>query len=113
MRLSVNKDLVFNSTPSPHLRQNGRNCGFAVEMTRRGNRGKVLPPTFPPFPPRLEIPQKTRDSNISTATAAPGRLSTLKHQTRSNCGPVHFLVENLLYIAGESRIKARQLLCSS
>jgi hypothetical protein len=58
MRLSVNADLVINSTPPPPLRQNGHNCGFAVEMARRGNRGKVLTPTFPPFPPRLEIPQR-------------------------------------------------------
>src|ERR1017187_4163136 len=43
-------------------------------MTRGGNRGKVLPPTFPPFPPRLEIPQKTRASHIPTATTTAGLL---------------------------------------
>jgi hypothetical protein len=29
-----------------------------VGMTRGGNRGKVLPPTFPPFPPALGNPAK-------------------------------------------------------
>src|SRR5208283_5725940 len=98
MRLSVNKDLVFNSMPPPHLRQNGHNCGFAAEMTRRGNRGKVLPPTFPPFPPRLEIPQTTRDSHTSSATTAPGTLSTPKNQTRSNRGSVHYLAKNQFFL---------------
>src|ERR1700730_11829427 len=31
-------------------------------------------PTFPPFPPRLEIPQRTRDSHISPATTAAGTV---------------------------------------
>ena len=78
MRLSVKANLVFNSMPPPPLRQNGRNCGFAVEMTRRANRGKVLPPTFPLFPPRLEIPQKTRDYHIPAATTTPGSQSPQK-----------------------------------
>src|SRR5271169_1449113 len=94
MRVSENQDLVPDGTPPPHSRLNGHNSGFAVEMTRRGNRGKVLPRLFHRSPPRLGIPQTTRDSNISTATAAFGRLSTPKHQTRSNFGPAHFLVEN-------------------
>ena len=38
--------------------------GQAVEKTRRG---KVQKPTFPP---RLEIPQRARDSHFSTASAA-------------------------------------------
>src|SRR5208283_2762456 len=98
MRLSVNKDLVFNSMPPPHLRQNGHNCGFAVEMTRRRNRGKVLPPTFPPFPPRLETPQTARASHIPPATTAAGLLSpqnrTQKPQKPNPSkieGPVTFL----------------------
>jgi hypothetical protein len=68
---------IWSSAPHHHhiLRQNGHNCGFAVEMTRSGNRGKVLPPTFPRFPPRLEIPQKTRDSHIPTVTTTAGLLS--------------------------------------
>src|SRR5271169_1294161 len=47
-------------------------------MTRRANRGKVLPPTFPLFPPRLEIPQKTRDYHIPAATTTPGSQSPQK-----------------------------------
>src|SRR6202165_3149544 len=31
-------------------------------------------PTFPPFPPRLEIPQRTRDSHLSPATTAEGTV---------------------------------------
>src|SRR5271157_874718 len=41
-------------------------AGKAVEKTRGG---KVQKPTFPP---RLEIPQRTRDSHFSTASAAAG-----------------------------------------
>ena len=41
-------------------------AGKAVEKTRRG---KVKQPTFPP---RLEIPQSTRDSHFPTASAAAG-----------------------------------------
>src|SRR6516165_1867157 len=33
-------------------------AGFAVEMTRRGNRGKVKSRTFPRFPQRLETRTK-------------------------------------------------------
>ncbi len=39
----------------------------AVEMTRRGNAGKLQEQSFPAFPPRLEIPPRARDSHISTA----------------------------------------------
>jgi hypothetical protein len=38
-------------------------CLRAVEMTRRGNRGKLEERSFPPFPPRLGIRQKARDSH--------------------------------------------------
>ncbi len=59
----------------------------AVEMRRRGNRGKVRPAavraedrtgTFPRFPPRLEIAPKTRtrDFHISPATAVSLSLKT-------------------------------------
>jgi transposase len=48
---------ILNSKPA---------AGRAVEKTRRG---KVQKPTFPP---RLEIPQSTRDSHFSTASAAAG-----------------------------------------
>src|SRR5271157_976831 len=78
MRLSVNADLVFNSTPPTPLRQHGHNCGFAVEMTRRGNRGKVLPRLFHRRPPRLEIAQKRRDYHIPAATTTPGGQSPPK-----------------------------------
>src|SRR6516164_2315382 len=51
-------------------RKNG--ARHAVEMTRRGKRGKVKRRTFPLFPPRLEIrPQpQAPDFHIPTASAA-------------------------------------------
>jgi hypothetical protein len=52
------------------LPQNSKPGPGAVEMTRPGKPGKVKEQTFPPFPPRLEIPPRTRDSHISTAPAA-------------------------------------------
>jgi len=55
MRVSENRDLVPDGTPPPHSRLNGHNCGFAVEMTRLGNRGKVLP-DFSTVPPALGNP---------------------------------------------------------
>src|SRR6516164_3759208 len=44
----------------------------AVEMTRRGKRGKVKRRTFPLFPPHLEIRPKARapDFHIPTASTA-------------------------------------------
>ena len=54
---------------------NGHNCGFAVEMTPRETVEKSYPPDFSPFPPRLEIPQTTRDSHIPPATTTAGLLS--------------------------------------
>src|ERR1017187_4338230 len=73
-------------------------------MTRGGNRGKVLPPTFPPFPPRLEIPQKTRASHIPTATTTAGLLlppelnpQSLKKPNPSKIkGPVGFSCRALI-----------------
>ena len=37
---------------------------LAGEMARRGNGGKVQTPDFSTVSPRLEIPQRTRDSHI-------------------------------------------------
>src|SRR5207302_10200162 len=47
----------------------------AVEKTRAG---KVQKPTFPP---RLEIPQKPRDSHFPTAPTAAGSLTQTGHVT--------------------------------
>src|SRR5271169_1452357 len=85
MRVSENQDLVPDGTPPPHSRLNGHNSGFAVEMTRRGNRGKVLPRLFhrsprawesrkrrgiPTFPQRRRLsggyqPQNTKPAQIA------------------------------------------------
>ena len=51
---------IREQSPSPH----------AVEMPRRGKRGKLKTASFPPFPPRLEIRRKAPDSHIPTAPAA-------------------------------------------
>src|SRR5664280_816853 len=93
MRLFVNADLVFNSTPPPPLHQNGHNRGFAAEMTRRGNRGKVLPRLFHRSP-ALGNPAKGAGLPHSRSDDDSWKPITPKMQTRSNWGSVHFLVEN-------------------
>ena len=57
------------------LADNKTQRGRAVEKTRGG---KVQNPTFPP---RLEIPQKARDSHFPTAPTAAGRLTQTGHFT--------------------------------
>jgi len=51
---------------------------------------------FPPFPPRLGIPQKARDSNIPTATAAgshSGPTTCLSWNRPTNfCGGADYLI---------------------
>jgi len=59
----------------------------AVEMTRRGKRGKVKRRTFPLFPPRLEIRPnpKPPDFHIPTAsTAADSQGKTRGAKKRQN-----------------------------
>jgi hypothetical protein len=58
------------SHPPASLRSEHDRIKSVVEMTRRGKRGKLKKPSFPLFPPRLQIRQKTPDSHISTAPAA-------------------------------------------
>ena len=73
-------DGTFSLTHGPHrlgrydtqgaaLRENKMRRGRAVEKPCGG---KVIKPTFPP---RLEIPQKPRDSHFPTAPTAAGRLT--------------------------------------
>jgi transposase len=79
-------DGSFSLTHGPHrlgrydaqggaLVDNQMGRGRAVEKPRAG---KVINPTFPP---RLEIPQKTRDSHFPTAPATAGRLTQTGHIT--------------------------------
>jgi len=74
-------DGTFTITHGPHrvghyssegqaLKKNNPPARGAVEKTRGG---KVQKPTFPP---RLEIPQRTRDSHFPTATTAAGLTKT-------------------------------------
>jgi hypothetical protein len=50
----------------------------------RWNPWKSPTPTFPPLPPRLEIPQQTRDSHIPTTTTTTGYRGLDQHQTKFN-----------------------------
>ena len=79
-------DGTFSLTHGPHrlggydahgvaLAENKTAARRAVEKPRGG---KVPKPTFPP---RLEIPQKTRDSHFPTAPTAAGRLTQTGHVT--------------------------------
>src|SRR6266481_9508203 len=79
-------DGSFSLTHGPHrlgrysaqgaaLADNKTQRGRAVEKTRGG---KVQNPTFPP---RLEIPQKSRDSHFPTSPTAAGRLTQTGHVT--------------------------------
>jgi transposase len=79
-------DGTFSLTHGPHrlgrydaqgtaLADNKSRRERAVEKTRGG---KVQKPTFPP---RLEIPPKTRDSHFPTAPTAAGRLTQTGHVT--------------------------------
>jgi transposase len=79
-------DGTFSLTHGPHRlgRYDAHGTALAENKTRRGRAvekprgGKVIPPTFPP---RLEIPQKPRDSHFPTAPAAAGRLTQTGHIT--------------------------------
>jgi len=72
-------DGTFSLTHGPHRlgRYDAQGAGLAEHKTRRERAvekprgGKVQKPTFPP---RLEIPQKARDSHFPTAPATAGRL---------------------------------------
>ena len=79
-------DGTFSLTHGPHrlgrysaqgaaLAESKTGARRAVEKTRAG---KVQKPTFPP---RLEIPQKARDSHFPTAPTAAGRLPQTGHVT--------------------------------
>jgi transposase len=79
-------DGTFSLTHGPHRlgRYDAHGTALAENKTRRGRAvekprgGKVIKPTFPP---RLEIPQKPRDSHFPTAPAAAGRLTQTGHIT--------------------------------
>jgi hypothetical protein len=79
-------DGTFSLTHGPHrlgrynaqgtsLAENKMRCERAVETPRAG---KVINPTFPPH---LEIPQKARDSHLSTAPVTAARLTQTGHIT--------------------------------
>jgi transposase len=79
-------DGSFSLTHGPHRlgRYSAHGERMANQKTRRGRAmekpraGKVQPPTFPP---RLEIPQKPRDSHFPTAPTAAGPLTQTGHVT--------------------------------
>jgi len=73
-------DGTISLTHGPHRlgRYNAQGEAWAENKTRRGRAvekprgGKVIKPTFPP---RLEIPQKTRDSHFPTAPTTAGSFT--------------------------------------
>jgi len=79
-------DGTFSLTHGPHRRgrYSAQGAALADNKTQRGRAvekprgGKVQNPTFPP---RLEIPQTTRDSHFPTAPTAAGRLTQTGHFT--------------------------------
>jgi hypothetical protein len=62
----------IHATTNASLRSENGEMKSAVEMPPRGKRGKLKNPSFPLFPPGLEIRPKTQapDFHISTAPAA-------------------------------------------
>src|ERR1700720_4710213 len=79
-------DGTFSLTHGPHRlgRYSAQGAGLADNKTSRERAvekprgGKVQTPTFPP---RLEIPQKTRDSHFPTAPTTAGLLTQTGHVT--------------------------------
>ena len=79
-------DGSFSLTHGPHRlgRYDAHGTALLDNKTRRGRAvekprgGKVQKPTFPP---RLEIPQKPRDSHFPTASTTAGRLTQTGHIT--------------------------------
>jgi transposase len=79
-------DGTYSLTHGPHRlgRYDALGAAWAENKTRRGRAvekpraGKVINPTFPP---RLEIPQTTRDSHFPTAPATAGPLTQTGHIT--------------------------------
>src|SRR5437763_1223775 len=79
-------DGSYSLTHGPHRlgRYSAQGATLADNKTQRGRAvekprgGKVQNPTFPP---RLEIPQKARDSHFPTAPTAAGRLTQTGHFT--------------------------------
>jgi hypothetical protein len=79
-------DGSISLTHGPHRlgRYSSQGVALTDDKTRRGRAvekprgGKVQNPTFPP---RLEIPQKARDSHFPTAPTAAGRLTQTGHVT--------------------------------
>jgi transposase len=79
-------DGTFSLTHGPHRlgRYDAQGRALVDNKTRRERAvekprgGKVIKPTFPP---RLEIPQKTRDSHFPTAPTAAGRSTQTGHIT--------------------------------
>src|SRR5579864_1727931 len=77
-------DGSFSLTHGPHRLGRYSALGAALAESKTGARravekprgGKVQNPTFPP---RLEIPQRARDSHFPTAPTAAGRLSETGH----------------------------------
>jgi transposase len=79
-------DGSFSLTHGPHRlgRYDAQGAPLAENKTRRGRAvekprgGKVIKPTFPP---RLEIPQKKRNSHFPTVPATAGHLTQTGHIT--------------------------------
>jgi len=82
------------SAPAASRRSENDEMRSAVEMTPRGKRGKLqkTKPSFPRFPPGLEIRQKTKtpDFHISTApTAGLYQLQRIKNEAETKFQLTH------------------------
>ena len=75
------------------LFKNDQNPELSWENGAQWKPWKSPTPTFPPFPLRLEIPQKTRDSHISPATTAAGPLYPQRSNPPKSQSSSDFCVE--------------------
>ena len=79
-------DGTFSLTHGPHRLGRYGAQGAALPENKTAARGAVEKPRGgkvkkPTFPPRLEIPQKPRDSHFPTAPTAAGHLNQTGHVT--------------------------------
>jgi hypothetical protein len=86
---SVGSELTSAVRPSESASL--RSVQTETRNLRRGNDAwrkgwKTQTPSFPPFPPRLEIRQKAPDSHISTASAA-----AISHYPKLSRSPPHLI----------------------